>query len=49
LETETFNSPEKALQYKTEYGIDGIMIGRAAIGIHGFSTRSNTTSKQESG
>jgi tRNA-dihydrouridine synthase len=26
------DSPEKALQYKNEYGIDGIMIGRAAIG-----------------
>ncbi len=26
------DSPEKALAYKTAYGIDGIMIGRAAIG-----------------
>jgi nifR3 family TIM-barrel protein len=26
------DSPEKALQYKTRYGVDGIMIGRAAIG-----------------
>jgi tRNA-dihydrouridine synthase len=26
------DSPEKALKYKNEYGIDGIMIGRAAIG-----------------
>jgi len=26
------DSPEKALQYKRDYGIDGIMIGRAAIG-----------------
>lgn len=26
------DSPEKALQYKNRYGIDGIMIGRAAIG-----------------
>lgn len=26
------NSPEKALLYKNRYGIDGIMIGRAAIG-----------------
>jgi tRNA-dihydrouridine synthase B len=26
------NSPEKALEYKNKYGIDGIMIGRAAIG-----------------
>jgi tRNA-dihydrouridine synthase B len=26
------DSPEKALEYKNEYGIDGIMIGRAAIG-----------------
>jgi tRNA-dihydrouridine synthase B len=26
------DSPEKALQYKDRYGIDGIMIGRAAIG-----------------
>jgi tRNA-dihydrouridine synthase len=26
------DSPEKALQYKNEYGIDGIMIGRSAIG-----------------
>lgn len=26
------DSPEKALEYKNNYGIDGIMIGRAAIG-----------------
>lgn len=26
------DSPEKALEYKTTYGVDGIMIGRAAIG-----------------
>ena len=26
------NTPEKALEYKTKYGVDGIMIGRAAIG-----------------
>ncbi len=26
------NSPEKALDYKNKYGVDGIMIGRAAIG-----------------
>lgn len=26
------DSPEKALKYKNEYGIDGIMIGRASIG-----------------
>ena len=26
------DSPEKALTYKNKYGIDGIMIGRAAIG-----------------
>ena len=26
------DSPEKALQYKNEYGVDGLMIGRAAIG-----------------
>src|SRR5215217_5694877 len=26
------DSPEKALQYKNQYGVDGIMIGRAAIG-----------------
>ena len=26
------DSPEKALEYKQRYGIDGIMIGRAAIG-----------------
>lgn len=26
------DSPEKALQYKDRYGVDGIMIGRAAIG-----------------
>ena len=26
------DSPEKAIQYKTRYGVDGIMIGRAAIG-----------------
>jgi nifR3 family TIM-barrel protein len=26
------NSPEKALEYKNRYGVDGIMIGRASIG-----------------
>lgn len=26
------DSPQKALKYKNEYGVDGIMIGRAAIG-----------------
>ncbi|MBK7130344.1 MAG: tRNA dihydrouridine synthase DusB [Crocinitomicaceae bacterium] len=26
------SSPEKALEYKNKYGVDGIMIGRAAIG-----------------
>jgi tRNA-dihydrouridine synthase len=26
------DSPQKALEYKNRYGIDGIMIGRAAIG-----------------
>jgi tRNA-dihydrouridine synthase B len=26
------DSPQKALEYKTRYGVDGIMIGRAAIG-----------------
>lgn len=26
------DSPEKALEYKNRYGIDGLMIGRAAIG-----------------
>jgi tRNA-dihydrouridine synthase B len=26
------DSPEKALEYKTRFGVDGIMIGRAAIG-----------------
>jgi tRNA-dihydrouridine synthase B len=26
------NSPEKALEYKNRYGVDGVMIGRAAIG-----------------
>jgi tRNA-dihydrouridine synthase B len=26
------NSPEKALLYKNRYGVDGVMIGRAAIG-----------------
>jgi nifR3 family TIM-barrel protein len=26
------DSPEKALEYKMKYGVDGIMIGRAAIG-----------------
>jgi len=26
------DSPQKALEYKTKYGVDGIMIGRAAIG-----------------
>jgi tRNA-dihydrouridine synthase B len=26
------DSPEKALDYKSRYGVDGIMIGRAAIG-----------------
>lgn len=26
------NSPEKALEYKTKYGVDGVMVGRASIG-----------------
>ncbi|MCG8575629.1 MAG: tRNA dihydrouridine synthase DusB [Flavobacteriales bacterium] len=26
------NSPEKAVEYKNRYGVDGVMIGRAAIG-----------------
>src|SRR5205085_6985499 len=26
------NSPQKALEYRNRYGVDGIMIGRAAIG-----------------
>ena len=26
------NTPEKALEYKNRYGVDGIMIGRASIG-----------------
>ena len=26
------NSPEKVLEYKTKYNVDGVMIGRAAIG-----------------
>src|SRR5687768_2138698 len=26
------DSPQKALEYKTRYGVDGVMIGRAAIG-----------------
>lgn len=26
------NTPQKALEYKTKYGVDGIMIGRASIG-----------------
>lgn len=30
------DSPEKALAYKNEYGVDGIMIGRAAIGYPWF-------------
>ena len=30
------DSPEKALEYKNNYGIDGIMIGRAAIGYPWF-------------
>jgi len=30
------DSPEKALEYKNKYGIDGIMIGRAAIGYPWF-------------
>ena len=41
------DSPEKALEYKNKYGIDGIMVGRAAIGYpwifneikHFFKTR----------
>jgi len=26
------DSPQKALEYRGRYGVDGIMIGRAAIG-----------------
>jgi tRNA-dihydrouridine synthase len=26
------NSPEKAVEYKNRYGVDGVMIGRASIG-----------------
>lgn len=26
------DTPEKALEYRNKYGVDGIMIGRAAIG-----------------
>jgi tRNA-dihydrouridine synthase len=26
------DSPEKALEYKNRYGVDGIMVGRASIG-----------------
>lgn len=26
------DSPEKAVEYKTQYGVDGVMIGRASIG-----------------
>ena len=26
------DSPEKAVEYKNKYGVDGVMIGRAAIG-----------------
>jgi len=26
------DSPQKAIEYKNRYGVDGIMIGRAAIG-----------------
>ena len=33
------DSPEKALEYKNRYGVDGIMIGRGAIGALGFSDR----------
>jgi nifR3 family TIM-barrel protein len=32
------DSPEKALEYKNKYGVDGIMIGRAAIGNPWFFT-----------
>ncbi len=43
------SSPEKALEYRNRYGVDGIMIGRAAIGYpwifneikHYFKTREN--------
>ncbi|MFM8833887.1 MAG: tRNA-dihydrouridine synthase, partial [Cytophagales bacterium] len=30
------DSPEKAVEYKNRYGVDGIMIGRAAIGAPWF-------------
>ena len=32
----TLTSVEKALEYKNKYGVDGIMIGRAAIGYPWF-------------
>ncbi len=34
------DSPQKALEYKNRFGIDGIMIGRAAIGYPGSSGKS---------
>ena len=38
------DSPEKAVEYKNRYGVNGIMIGRELQSeIHGFLTKSNIT------
>ena len=40
-------SPEKALEYRNRYGVDGVMIGRASIGypwiFNGLNTYENGT------
>lgn len=39
------DSPERAMERRDKYRLDGAMIGRASIGYHGFSEESNITSK----
>lgn len=39
------DTPEKALEYRNKYGVDGIMIGRAAIGYPWIFKKLNIFSK----
>ena len=39
------DSPERFVDYKGKYGVDGVMIGRASSAIRGSLTRSSITCK----